>query len=164
VVTDTVQKSAGVGRRVWMVVGIVVLVIVAAGGGFLWGRSVGESQASQARQQFARGRFVGQGDWTPGLGQTPQPGRQNARPGGGGTMGTIESIEGDTLVVSTQEGSIRVKTTDTTLIQKFTSVGVDALETGEQVMVAGTKGDDGTITARSIQSLRAFQMPQTDEP
>jgi len=76
-------------------------------------------------------------------------------------MGTIEAIEGDTLVVSTEEGEIRVQTTDTTLIEKYTSVGVEDLAVGEQVVVSGSQNDDGSITARSI---RSFETPQSDEP
>lgn len=148
------------GKRIAVVLGVLALVIVAAGGGFFYGKSVGASQASLARQQFARGRLNGQGSQTPAANRTPQPGSQNGARQGNGTMGTVESIEGDTVVISTQQGSVRVKTTDTTLIQKFTSVGVKDLATGEQVMVAGSKNDDGSITARSIQSLRSFQGTQ----
>ena len=71
-------------------------------------------------------------------------------------MGTIEEIQGNTLVLSTQDGTVRVQTSDTTLIEKFTSVGLLELKVGEQVMASGTKNDDGSYTARSIQSLRGF--------
>jgi hypothetical protein len=151
-------------RRVLIGLGLLALVILAAGGGYFYGISVGEARASQARQQLARGRFMGQGNQTRSPGQTPQPGQQGGTRSGGGITGTIEAIEGDTLVVNTQEGSLRVKTTDTTLIEKFTSVGVEELRTGEQVMITGSKNDDGSVTARSIQSLRAFQAPQADQP
>jgi hypothetical protein len=79
-------------------------------------------------------------------------------------MGTIEAVEGDTLLVSTEEGEIRVHTTDTTLIEKYMAVGVGDLEVGERVVVSGSRNDDGSVTARSIQSPRAFQGPQSDEP
>ena len=83
---------------------------------------------------------------------------------GGGIMGQIEAVEGDALRVTTQEGSIRVLTTSTTLIEKYVSVGVDQLEIGEQVIVSGSRSDDGDITARSIQvpSLSAGQ--RSDQP
>jgi len=66
--------------------------------------------------------------------------------------------------VNTQEGTLRVRTTDTTLIQKVMLVGVEELETGEQVLVAGSRDEDGTITARSIQPARAMQFPGASPP
>jgi hydrogenase maturation factor len=65
-------------------------------------------------------------------------------------MGTIKAVEGDTLVVTTEKGEIRVQTTDTTLIEKSMALEVGDLEVGEQVMVSGSQNDDGSITARSI--------------
>lgn len=143
------------GKRIVVVLVVVVLLVAAAGGGFLYGKSVGASQASQARQQFARARF-GQDGQAPAMEWTPQPGSQAGARAAGGTMGTIESIEGDTVVIETQQGTVRVRTTDTTLIQKLTSVSVKELVAGEQVVVSGSRNDDGSITARSIQSLRSF--------
>ena len=143
-------------RRIVTVVGILALVIVAAGGGYFAGMSVGKAQASQARRQFAQGGFNGRND------QTPQPGQGGARQGGG-TMGTIEAIAGDTLTVNTQQGIVQVKTTDTTLIEKNMTVSIGELKTGERVMVLGSKNDDGSITARSIQSMRAPQTSQSGQ-
>jgi uncharacterized protein Veg len=80
---------------------------------------------------------------------------------GGGIMGTIEAVEGNTLVVTTQEGTIRVQTTDTTLIEKYTSVTTGDLEVGEGVMVSGTRQDDGSYTARSIRVLQIPPTPQS---
>lgn len=143
------------GKRIVVVLVVVVLLLASAGGGFLYGKSVGAAQASQARQQFARARF-GQDGQVPAVGRTPQPGTQAGARTGGGTVGTVESIEGDTLVISTQQGSVRVKTTDTTLIQKLMPVSVSDLAAGEQVVINGSRNDDGSITARTIQSLRSF--------
>jgi len=76
-------------------------------------------------------------------------------------MGTIEEVEGDTLILSTQEGTIRVQTTDTTLIEKYESVQVGSLEVGEQVIVSGAENSDGSLTARSIRSLQGIQFAQS---
>ena len=44
-----------------------------------------------------------------------------------------------------------MKVTDTTLIEKNASVTVAELTTGETIIVSGTPGSDGSITARSVQ-------------
>jgi len=152
------------GKRVLIGLGILALVILAAAGGFYYGTSVGEARASQARQQLFQQRMRGQGGQFRGPFQTPQPGQEGGARLGGGILGTIEAVEDDTLVVSSQEGTLRVRTTDTTLIEKYKSVGVEELGTGEQVMISGSRNDDGSVTARSIQSLRAFRLPQPDQP
>jgi len=158
------KKGARMGKRVLIGLGVLVLVILAAGGGYFLGVSAGEARANQARQQFGRGRFGQQGSQTGIPDQTPQAGQQGSARAGGGIRGAVEAIEGDTLVVNTQDGSIRVKTTDTTLIEKFTSVGLKDLGTGEQVMVMGARNADGSFTARSIQSLRTGQGAQPNQP
>lgn len=131
----------------------VFLVIVAVGGGSFWaGMTVGENRVIQDPARLMQmmtgqgGHFPGQ---FPGMVRTPPAGEEAAR-FGGGIMGTIEAVEGDTLLVSTEEEEIRVQTTDTTLIEKYTSVGVEDLAVGEQVVVSGSRNDDGSITARSI--------------
>jgi len=133
---------------------VTLLVIVAAVAGSFWaGMSFGQARANQGRE-----RFRGPGGQGPGLFGTPQPGQGGAGRFGGGIMGTIEAVEGDTLIVTTQEGDISVRTTDTTLIEKYTTVAVSDLEAGEGVMVSGTRQDDGSYTARSI---RVLQIPPT---
>ena len=156
----TTEQEVVMAKRVLIVLGVLVLVAAAAGGGYVYGTSVGRAQANQTRQRFAQERFGAQTNQTPGLRQTPPagfPGGQGGLRTGGGIVGTIEAIEGDSLVVNTQEGRIRVRTTDTTLIEKLASVTIKDLKAGEQVMVAGSRNDDGSITARSVQSLRGGQ-------
>ena len=150
------------GRRILVGLGILVLILVAGGGGFFYGVSVGEARASQAREQFAGERIRGQGGEFAGPVRAPEPGQEGGARLGAGTLGTIEAIEGDVLIVSTQEGTVQVLTSDTTLIQKTMSVGVEELETGEQVMISGSRNADGSITARSIQSPRASQFPRPE--
>jgi hypothetical protein len=82
---------------------------------------------------------------------------------GGGLTGTIEQVEGNTLVITTDEGSVRVQTSDTTLIEKTMSVGVADLVVGERIIISGSKNDDGSYNARSIQSLRAVPSQQSDQ-
>jgi len=137
---------------------IVALVLVAVVAGSFWaGMSFGQARADQARGE----RFRGPGGQGPGLFGTPQPGQGGAGRFGGGIMGTIEAVEGDTLVVTTQEGIIQVQTTDTTLIEKYATVTIGDLEVGEGVMVSGTRQDDGSYTARSIRVLQIPPAPQS---
>lgn len=152
-----------------MIALIAVLVLVGVGGGaFAAGTKVGENRAIQdpARffQQRARdqgGQFPGQ---SPGLLQTPQPGQTGAQGLGGGVTGAVEKVEGTTLLVSTQDGTIRVQTTDTTLIQKYMPVTVGDLKVGEQVVVSGSRNNDGSYTARSIRSMQGMQFQPSDQP
>jgi uncharacterized protein Veg len=142
-------------KTVIIIVALLVLVAVVAGS-FWAGMSFGQARANQGRQQFR-----GPGGQGPGLFGTPQPGQGGAERWGGGIMGTIEAVEGNTLVVTSQEGTIRVQTTDTTLIEKYTTVTIGDLEAGEGVMVSGTRQDDGSYTARSIRVLQVPLAPQS---
>ena len=142
-------------KTVIIIVALLVLVAVVAGS-FWAGMSFGQARTNQARAE----RFRGPGGQGPGLFGTPQPGQGGAGRLGGGIMGTIEAIEGDTLIVTTQEGDISVRTTDTTMIEKYTTVAISDLEVGEGVVVSGTRHDDGSYTARSI---RVLQLPPASQ-
>jgi hypothetical protein len=152
-------------KKVWIGIAAGLLVLAIAGGSFWGGMRYGRSQATQAGPQFFREGFGDRAGQFPG-GQAPeailtrQAGRGNVTQLGEGVMGTIQAIEGTVLVINTGEGTIRVETTDTTLIQKVMAVGVEELEVDEQVVVLGRQNDDGSMTARSIQPLRAPQFGQ----
>lgn len=155
-------------KKAWVVAAVLVVLIVGAGG-FWAGMSYGQSRARQAAETVMRERFGGQGaEGAQAHGEAmPSMGRRGTmRPGGamgpgGGIGGTVQAIEDETVIISSDEGIVRVVTTESTLIEKFTTVGLDELEIGKMVIVMGSRGDDGTVTARSIQSLRAFQPEQS---
>ena len=146
-------------KKPLIIAAAVVGVVIVAAGSFWGGMSFGESRATQTRQSFLEERLGQRGGQFPRLGQTPQPGQAGAQRFAGGMQGTIETVEGETLVVTTQQGDIQIKTTDTTLIQKYTTVNITDLEPGEQVVVSGARNEDGSYTARSIQVLPG-QAPQ----
>ena len=129
-------------RTIWSILGIVVLLLV-AGGSFFGGTVYGKNQAQTA---FAARRQGGFG------GANGQPGA-NARAGGqGGIFGQIDSIGDGVLVIKDNNGQqTQVKVTDTTLVEKQAAVKLTDLKTGETVIVSGSKGADGVITARSVQ-------------
>jgi len=156
-------------KKIWIIVGMIVLVVAVGGGAFWAGMSYGKSQVSQdvtalmQERLAARGIQLPEGAQVPAPGQFQQRGQGAAVPFGGGIRGTIEAIEGDTLVINSDEGIIRVKTTDTTMIEKNMPVGVGDLEVGEMVVVSGPQNDDGSIIARSVMSVRAFRLDQPQE-
>lgn len=156
-------------KKAWIGVAVVVLVVVIGAGAFWAGMTYGKSQAEQDVMGLIQGRMGDRGGQFPGMGQFRQ-GEQGDAPqfgsgmmgamGAMGTMGTIEGVEGETLIINSNEGLIRVQTTDTTLIQKNMPVGVGDLEIGEAVVVSGPQNDDGSITARSVMSVGAFRFDQ----
>jgi len=156
-------------KKIWIVVGVLVLVVAVGGGAFWAGMSYGKSQAEQdvmglmQERMGARGGQFPEGGQFPGGGQLPQGEQGDTTQFGDGVRGTIEAIEGDTLVINTDEGIIQVQTTDTTLIEKNMSVGVGDLEVGEMVVVSGPQNEDGSVTARSVMSVRAFRLDQSQE-
>lgn len=145
----------------WMIALIAVLVVAGVGaGGYFLGMKAGE-QKVLANPSLVFQRMGGQGGQIridgqfPGQDGAPTGGRGGVQFQGGGLAGTVESVNGADVVIKTDQGSITVKTTDSTLIEKNVTVAVGDLTVGESVMVSGSKNDDGSYTARSIQSLRA---------
>ena len=148
-------------KKAWIGVAVVLLVVAVGAGAFWAGMSYGKSQAEQDLASLMQERMGARGGQFPGAGQFPQGMQGDTTPSGGGIRGTIEAVEGDTLVINSDEGIIRVQTVDTTMIEKNMPVGVGDLEVGEMVVVSGPQNDDGSITARSIMSMRAFQFDQS---
>ncbi|MBN1582176.1 MAG: hypothetical protein JXA89_15840 [Anaerolineae bacterium] len=147
-------------KKIWISTAAILLVLAIGGGAFWAGMSYGRSQASQASGRFPREGFGARGGQAPDVMLTRQAGQGDATQFGGGIRGTIQAIEGEVLVITANQETIRVETTDTTLIEKYMAVGVDDLEVDEQVIVLGRQNDDGSITARSIQLVRTSQIGQ----
>lgn len=146
-------------KKIWIVIGVLVLVVAVGGGAFWAGMAYGKSQARQNLAGFMQERLRARGIQLPEGAQIPGQFQQ------GGTVrfgirGTIQAIEGNTLVINSDEGIVKVQTTDTTLIEKNMPVKVSDLKVGEMVVVSGPRNEDGSITARSIMSMRAFQPTQ----
>ena len=140
---------------------VALLVVLAVGAGCFWaGMSYGQSHASQNAVELMRERFGDQGDLLPGGDVTFQRGQRDAAQTGGTVWGTIEAIEGTTLIINSNEETVRVETTDTTLIEKMMAVGVDDLEVGKMIVAMGSRNDDGSLTARSVQSTQTFTTNQ----
>jgi hypothetical protein len=139
-------------RTVQIVLGIVILVVVAAGsfyGGTVYGQGQAQAQLAARRQGFDQGG-VGQGFGQSGQAQFGA-GQRTGGPGGM-VFGQIEQVGDGLLVITDNNGKqTQVRVTDTTLIEKNASVSLADLKQGETVIVSGATGSDGSITARSVQ-------------
>lgn len=144
-----------------------VAILVIAGASFYGGMVYGKNQATAAAATVSMNMPAGfqppNGTAAPGDGTRPFNGRGQgdgtggfaAQPGNvpdGMTFGQIESIDGNTLTLTTQAGgTVTVQVTDTTLIEKNASVSVSDLAVGDAVIISGNPNDDGSIAARSVQ-------------
>ncbi len=64
--------------------------------------------------------------------------------------GTIESVDGSTITLNTQQGPLEVSVGDETNIQMTSEVPLSDLETGMTVTVTGQRGEDGNFTADNV--------------
>ena len=92
------------------------------------------------------------------------PTRNGATQGGQPVNGEITNIEDNNITVKTQDGSSKIVIySDSTKVNKTSEGSKDDLKVGEKVMVIGTVGSDGTVTAQSIQLNPIFKN-QTPAP
>lgn len=141
------------------------------GGAFAGGMAIGKGQGREEANQELQGRLS---QLTPGFGQrgipqatqeetsqegaqqeTPQPG--SSLPGGfgglmgrGGTVGTVEKVEGNIITVNTPQGSVSVLVADDTPIQKMGEGTIADISPGENITVSGEQKEDGSIQATNI--------------
>jgi hypothetical protein len=98
---------------------------------------------------FGGGQGAGQGaGQAAGRGSGQRGGQAGA--GGGGTTGTVKLVDGSTLYVQTANGIVRVKTTGSTKVTIAKKSSTKALKAGSPVTVQGSAGQDGTVTATSV--------------
>jgi hypothetical protein len=70
---------------------------------------------------------------------------------GGATIGEVAYISGNTLYVTNTEGNtVKVTTSPGASITKTVKAEVHGIHPGEMVVVRGTKGSNGAVTAESI--------------
>ena len=97
--------------------------------------------------RFTTGQFQSRGQMPSGA-QTRNGGNiGTGRP----VSGEIFSIDENTLTIKTQDGSSKIVIySESTKINKTQEGLKEDLKIGEQAMVIGTQGTDGTITAQNI--------------
>ena len=153
---------------------MVVILGAALGGSFVGGVVYGRSQAANADTlpPGLDGAFAGGGAEPVGVpaGAAPGPGGggfvappgadggfpEGATPGGlgggrGGLTGTIASVEGSALSLTTPQGDTLVTLTDDTTLTQIAPADRDELTAGANVRIGGRPNADGSIfQARSI--------------
>lgn len=136
-------------KKILWIIGGVALLAIAAGGGFEGGIAYQRNQANQIRNQFfqSRGSNASNGG-QPASGSSSNPGFSRF---GGGVTGSIKSIQGNQLELSTATGVTTVNLTANTQIEKSISGTPADLQPGEQLVVRGQSDSNGNVTADQIQ-------------
>jgi hypothetical protein len=70
--------------------------------------------------------------------------------GGGLATGTVESVTGSTIVITTQSGTTTVTASSSTTVTKSVSGTLSDLKVGDSVRVNGTTAADGSVTATTV--------------
>ncbi|QKG22875.1 hypothetical protein [Actinomadura verrucosospora] len=110
------------------------------GGGFA-GRPGGDGTGTE---QGGRGGTGGPGGFGGGFGG-------GAGAGGGMTVGTVTKVVDDTLYLRTSDGkTVKVKTTGATKISVTKNGELRDLGSGATVIVRGTTGKDGSVSATTV--------------
>ncbi len=145
----------------------VVLVGSAFGGALAGGVAMGRDQG---RKEAARDLQAQMGQFGARLGtedtQQDVPGQSPALPGGfgglmgrGGTMGSVESIEGHMVTVATMDGSVSVLTGNSTSIQVMGEGSLDDIVPGNMVTITGEENAEGIIEATAISIVSSAMGP-----
>lgn len=153
-------------RKSLTIVGGVVLVLVVGGGAFYGGMVFERSRESDIQGRFFAERGGFPGDFG-GFGQDGMSGFQGPgdhADGQGafqgwtgftrGAAGTVKSIEGDTLLLSTAQDVTTVILTDQTVINLFVDGELEDLTPEQRVTVIGQRTEAGEIVAEIIQILQ----------
>ncbi len=138
-------------RTLWIIVGLVLLVAVGAGGFFLGVRyeSAQAAAAAADRAAFLRQRLGAQGQGEGFFFGGSGPGAASAG-NFGGARGSIESVDGSKMVVNGPQGPVTVHlSTDTRIFKSVEGTG-DDLRAGETVTVTGQRNPDGSINATAV--------------
>jgi len=85
-----------------------------------------------------------------GSGGAGEGGDRRGRGGWGGVGGAIESIDGNTLTITTPRGAVTVNTDEETAVRKVVDGSMEDLTQGVQIRVTGARDEEGTVKATSI--------------
>ncbi len=127
-----------------IIIKIIIAAIIAGGAGFYGGMLYGQSTNANSRTNLNRqgaGFAVGMGQRGGG-----------AQPNGGFSGGEIIKKDSSSITVKLTNGSSQIILfSDATKVTKSAEGSAADLIVGEQVTITGSKNQDGSITAQSIQ-------------
>ena len=130
-----------------------VLLLLVAAGAFYGGMRFQGMRSSGTRANFFANRGGADGANFGGGG---------GGGGGGGrlsNMGQIKSIEGNVIIVSTQQERLQVTVTDATKYQRLVDGKLDDLQVGANIIVRGESDANGVVNAVSIQLADSVPAP-----
>ena len=127
---------------------IVIVAILIGGAGFFAGMKYQQSKRPVGFRQFGVGQFNNGQGMRNGSGNANFPGeRRGFRP----INGEITAKDEKSITVKLIDGSSKIVIySDTTGINKTTVAAKEDLKVGGKVMVIGTEGTNGSITAQTI--------------
>ncbi len=143
-------------RRAVVIVVAVVLVLLVAGGSFYGGMAYERSRQSSLQARFFAERgFPAGGSLPQGTPAAPGMFGGGQLPAGMGRAanGTIKSVDGSTLLLSTAQDVTTVLLEDDTQILRTVAGTPGDLKQGLRVMVTGERDQDGVLHAATIQIL-----------
>ena len=150
------QKERGPVPRFTKILLGALVIVVAFFAGSLVQQHFGPtgSTASFGGGGFGGGRFAGGGNpfAAAGSASTGGAGPGTGGFGGGGvTVGSITLVDGSHIYVTDTSGQIvKVNVSSSTTITAQTAISASKLKPGEQVIVRGAAGSDGTVAATTI--------------
>lgn len=128
-----------------IIIGVVIAVALLAGD-FYGGMAYARYQNTRARAAFLGGRGFGNGT----------NGTTGNNSGFGGTItGQVKSLNGNTLVIATARNDQTINLDTTTTVEKSVSGATSDLQTGDRVIVMGTRSTTGAMTATQVLIIAA---------
>ena len=145
-------------RRLLAPVPLALATVLLIACGFIGGVLVEKGQTSSSSSSTAglASRFAALRSGASGTGSSGASGAGAFAAGGFGgagaaTTGTVAYIAGSTLYVTTSEGNtVKVATSAGSSVTKTSKSSVGDIRPGETVVVTGSTGSDGAVTAESI--------------
>ena len=139
---------------------IALFVMFGISAGFLVGVLIGKDHGNSSSTDGGADSFAALAQQFGGAGAAPGAGGGGAGGGGagfgGGTTGQIKLVDGTNIyVVDAQGNTVKVSTTPSSTISTSQPSTLSALQLGDNVVVRGTTGSDGTVTATSITASSA---------
>jgi hypothetical protein len=139
-------------KGIW-IGGSIVVALILMGASFYGGTLYQKNAQSRIQANFLESRGL-TGGFNGGnfnrAGGTPDANRAGF---GGGALGQVKSINGNTLTLSTAQNETSVTLSGTTVIMKSDPGTLADIKVGDRVQVTGQRDSSGNITASEIMIL-----------